>query len=106
MHVVEATGGEPIRLTDAPLGASEPRFSPDGTRIAYLARVPEHGRYAADGKPGSEDPRHITELKYRSDGVGFFRDRPRTSTSSTSRSTAGAPRRCRSRCRSPPGTSA
>ncbi|KQY20566.1 dipeptidyl aminopeptidase [Cellulomonas sp. Root485] len=76
VHVVEATGGEPIRLTDAPLGASEPRFSPDGTRIAYVARVPEEGRYAADGKPGSEDPRHITELKYRSDGVGFFRDRP------------------------------
>ncbi|NUU17444.1 S9 family peptidase [Cellulomonas humilata] len=76
VHVVEATGGEPIRLTDAPLGASEPRFSPDGTRIAYLARVPEEGRYAADGKPGSEDPRHITELKYRSDGIGFFRDRP------------------------------
>ncbi|WP_146847348.1 S9 family peptidase [Cellulomonas terrae] len=76
VHVVEATGGEPIRLTDAPLGASEPRFSPDGTRIAYVARVPEEGRYAADGKPGNEDPRHITELKYRSDGVGFFRDRP------------------------------
>lgn len=76
VHVVEASGGEPIRLTDAPLGASEPRFSPDGTRIAYVARVPEDGRYAADGKPGNEDPRHITELKYRSDGVGFFRDRP------------------------------
>ncbi|KQR11144.1 S9 family peptidase [Cellulomonas sp. Leaf334] len=76
VHVVESTGGEPIRLTEAPLGASEPRFSPDGTRIAYVARVPEEGRYAADGKPGNEDPRHITELKYRSDGVGFFRDRP------------------------------
>jgi len=76
VHVVEAAGGEPIRLTDAPLGASEPRFSPDGSRVAYVARVPEEGRYAADGKPGSEDPRHITELKYRSDGVGFFRDRP------------------------------
>ncbi|KRD41706.1 dipeptidyl aminopeptidase [Cellulomonas sp. Root930] len=76
VHVVEADGGEPFRLTDAPLGASEPRFSPDGTRIAYLARVPEEGRYAAEGKPGNEDPRHITELKYRSDGIGFFRDRP------------------------------
>ncbi len=76
VHVVESDGGEPVCLTDAPLGASEPRFSPDGTRIAYLARVPEEGRYAADGKPGNEDPRHITELKYRSDGIGFFRDRP------------------------------
>ena len=57
VHVVETAGGEPVRLTNAPLGASEPRFSPDGTRIAYVARVPEEGRYAADGKPGSEDPR-------------------------------------------------
>ncbi|MEZ0449468.1 S9 family peptidase [Cellulomonas sp. ICMP 17802] len=76
VHVVESAGGEPFRLTDAPLGAAEPRFSPDGTRIAYTARVPEPGRYDADGKPGSEDPRHITELKYRADGIGFVRDRP------------------------------
>ncbi|MBO3103118.1 S9 family peptidase [Cellulomonas fengjieae] len=76
VHVVEAAGGEPIRLTDAPLGASEPRFSPDGTRIVYLARVPEEGRYSADGSPGAEEPRHITELRYRADGIGFVRDRP------------------------------
>ena len=76
MYVVETTGGEPIRLTDAPLGASEPRFSPDGTRIAYVARVPEEGRYAAGRRAGQRGPRHITELQYRVDGVGFFRDRP------------------------------
>lgn len=76
VHVVESSGGEPVRLSDAPLGASAPRFSPDGTRIAYLARVPEAGRYEPDGRPGSEPPRHITELKYRADGVGFVRDRP------------------------------
>ena len=52
VHVVEAAGGEPVRLTDAPLGASSPRFSPDGTRIAYLARVPEPGRYEPDGRAG------------------------------------------------------
>ncbi len=76
LHVVEATGGEPVRLTDAPLGVSEPRFSPDGTRVAYLARVPEEGRYVADGDPAGEPPRHITTYRYRGDGVGFFRDRP------------------------------
>ncbi|MET0788043.1 MAG: S9 family peptidase [Cellulomonas sp.] len=76
VFVVESTGGEPLQLTDAPLGAAEPRFSPDGTRVSYVARVPEPGRYEADGKPGSEDPRHITELRYRADGVGFVRDRP------------------------------
>lgn len=76
VFVVESAGGEPVQLTDAPLGAAEPRFSPDGTRIAYVARVPEPGRYEPDGKPGSEGPRHITELKYRADGIGFVRDRP------------------------------
>lgn len=76
VFLVESAGGEPVQLTDAPLGAAEPRFSPDGTRISFVARVPEPGRYEADGKPGSEDPRHITELKYRSDGTGFLRDRP------------------------------
>ena len=76
LHLVEASGGEPRRLTDAPLGASSPQFSPDGTRLAYLARVPEEGRYEADGSPGAEAPRHITELQYRADGLGFSRDRP------------------------------
>ena len=76
LHVVEAAGGEPVRLTDTPLGVSEPRFSPDGTRVAYLARVPEEGRYVAGEDPGTEPPRHITTFRYRGDGVGFFRDRP------------------------------
>ncbi|WP_182111868.1 S9 family peptidase [Actinotalea sp. JY-7876] len=76
LHVVEAGGGEPVRLTDAPLGVSEPRFSPDGARLAYLARVPEEGRYVAGEDPGAEAPRHITTFRYRGDGIGFFRDRP------------------------------
>ncbi|WP_374204919.1 TolB family protein, partial [Actinotalea sp. C106] len=76
LHVVEADGGEPMLLTDAPLGVSEPRFSPEGTRIAYLARVPEEGRYVPGGDAGAEPPRHITTFRYRGDGVGFFRDRP------------------------------
>lgn len=76
VHVVEVGGGEPVRLTDAPLGASEPRFSPDGGRVAYLARVPEAGRYVEGEDAGGEPPRHITTFRYRGDGVGFVRDRP------------------------------
>lgn len=75
VYVVEATGGEPVRLTDAPLGASSPRFSPDGRRVAYLARVPDDGRYVPDGDPAAEPPRHITSFRYRGDGLGFERDR-------------------------------
>lgn len=77
LHLVEATGGEPVRLTDAPLGVQTSRFSPDGTTLAYVARVPEDGRYSADGEPGGEKPRHITEFPYRHDGVGFTRDKRR-----------------------------
>lgn len=76
VHLVEATGGEPVLLSAAPLGATEPRFSPDGSRIAYLARVPEEGRYEEGGDPAGEPPRHITTFRYRADGIGFFRDRP------------------------------
>lgn len=75
LYVVESSGGEPVRLTDAPLGVSAPRFSPDGRRIAYLARVPEEGRYVAGGDAAAEPPRHITSFRYRGDGVGFERDK-------------------------------
>ncbi|UJP38750.1 S9 family peptidase [Cellulomonas palmilytica] len=77
LYVVEASGGEPFRVTDQPLGAGQPRFSPDGRRIAYVARVPEDGRYVADGDPGAERPRLITQLRNRVDGVGHLRDRVR-----------------------------
>jgi dipeptidyl aminopeptidase/acylaminoacyl peptidase len=40
-----AAGGEAIRVTDAPLGARTPKFSPDGTRILYVA----------DAWPGAKD---------------------------------------------------
>ncbi len=75
LHVVEAGGGEPVRLTDAPLGVSDPRWSPDGRRLVYGARVPDEGRYVADGDPSAEAPRLITEYQYRHDGLGFTRDR-------------------------------
>jgi len=75
VHVVPVTGGEPVAVTTAPLGAASPRFSPDGTRVAYLARVPEAGRYAPGAEAAAEGPRHITAPQYRADGIGFTRDR-------------------------------
>lgn len=75
VHLVEVAGGEPFPVTDAPLGASAPRFSPDGSRVSFLARVPEEGRYVKDGDPAAEAPRLITVPKYRADGLGFVRDR-------------------------------
>jgi dipeptidyl aminopeptidase/acylaminoacyl peptidase len=80
LHLVELAGGEPIALTteaDHPLGAGAPVWSPDGSALAYTARVPEAGRYGTlEGVgPEAEPPRLITAPAYRLDGVGFTRDR-------------------------------
>ena len=81
VHVTGLAGGEPVRLTDHPLGAGAPVWSPDGSRLAYSARVPEPGRYGtedAEGKkpsPDAEPARLVTELAYRQDNLGYTRDR-------------------------------
>lgn len=73
----EGLEGEPRRITDHPLGVQGSlRF--DGDTIAYVAPVPEKGRYGTDPDvgPGQEPPRHITDFTYRLDGRGFYLDRP------------------------------
>ncbi|SDO13629.1 S9 family peptidase [Lentzea jiangxiensis] len=76
LYVVPVDGGEPRPLTDLPLGAGAPVWSPDSSRIAFVARVPEEGRYGTtDDGPEAEAPRRITRLDYRVDDVGFRLDR-------------------------------
>lgn len=77
--VMPSGAGEARRLTDHPLGAEAPAWSADSTRLAYLAREAEEGRYGTDEKitPDKEPPRRITRMLYRRDGVGFLGDRPR-----------------------------
>jgi dipeptidyl aminopeptidase/acylaminoacyl peptidase len=77
LFVLPTDSGDARRLTDLPGGAGAPRWSPDSTRIAFTARVPDEGRYGRDEKitPDKEPPRRITGLKYRRDGVGFLVDR-------------------------------
>jgi len=77
LFVMAAHGGEPRKLTDHPLGAGDPAWSPDSTHLAYVARIPGEGRYGTDEKITSdkEPPRRITTRKYRMDNVGFTIDR-------------------------------
>ena len=81
LHLLPADLGDARRVTtheQHPLGAGAPRWSPDSTRLAYSARVPEPGRYGTEeGRtPDKEPPRRITRLDYRLDDVGFTLDRP------------------------------
>ncbi|MBM7775366.1 dipeptidyl aminopeptidase/acylaminoacyl peptidase [Actinokineospora baliensis] len=82
LHVIPVDGGEAKQLTDLPLGAGAPVWAPDSRRIAFVARVPEPGRYGAADADGAapdaaaEAPRVITRLEYRFDDIGFLGDRP------------------------------
>ena len=78
VHLLDARGGEPLQITDQLLGAGPADWSPDGSRLAFTARVAEPGRYGTvDGlEPGAESPRRITGLRWHANGVGFSTDRP------------------------------
>ena len=77
LFAVRASGGEPVQVTDQPLGVTGFDISPDSQTIVFAARVPEHGRYATlDGVgDGLEDPRLITQYKYRMNGLGYTTDK-------------------------------
>ena len=77
VFVTVAQGGEPVQVTDAPLGIEEYVWSPDSRSMAFTARVPEPGRYGSvpDLGPNAEAPRRITTLKYTANGVGYTTDR-------------------------------
>jgi dipeptidyl aminopeptidase/acylaminoacyl peptidase len=77
LHVMATDGGEPRRVCEHPLGLEGFAWSPDSTRIAYVARVPEEGRYGTDKDvgPEKEPPRRITGFQYRLDNLGFTFDR-------------------------------
>ncbi|MDH6132946.1 dipeptidyl aminopeptidase/acylaminoacyl peptidase [Kitasatospora sp. MAA4] len=75
IHLLPMDGGEAYPVTEEPMGAGQPVWSPDSSRIAYTSRVPEAGRYTGD--PRAEKPRRITTLRYQTDGLGYTVDRPR-----------------------------
>ncbi|WP_396658490.1 S9 family peptidase [Microbacterium sp.] len=78
LFVMDAGGGEPVQATDAPLGVSEFAWAPDGRSLAFVARIPEKGRYGTvEGLDASaEAPRHITGIRWHANGLGYLADRP------------------------------
>ena len=77
VFVVAAHGGEPVQVTDQPGGVTDLAFSPDGSRLAFTARVPEPGRYGTvEGRDATaEPPRRITGIRWHANGLGYL-DRP------------------------------
>ena len=77
LRLLPTDGGEARVITDLPLGAGSPRWSPDSSAIAFVARVPDTDRYGTNElvPPGKEAPRRITGLTYRLDDLGFLTDR-------------------------------
>ncbi|GAA4356547.1 S9 family peptidase [Microbacterium rhizosphaerae] len=78
VFVVAATGGEPVQATDAAASVSEFAWSPDGGMLAFVARVPENGRYGTvEGlDAAAEAPRRVTGIRWHANGLGYIADRP------------------------------
>jgi len=62
IHVVDAGGGEPVQVTDAPLGVESFDWSEEGTSLAFSARVPEERRLPALWEQLYPDP--MPKLRY------------------------------------------
>ena len=89
LYAMPADGGEATQLTDLPngvFGQGGVAWSPDSTRLAFVARVGGWQEPEREEDRGKSRPAHvISTLKYRFEGVGYTYDRPRTSSSCRSR---------------------
>jgi len=76
LFVAPAEGGEAAQATDERLGVEGFAWASEG-RLAYLARVPEDGRYGTlkGVGPAAEGPRRLTTLQIRANGLGWTGDR-------------------------------
>jgi dipeptidyl aminopeptidase/acylaminoacyl peptidase len=79
LYAMPADGGEAIQLTDLPNGvapAAGLAWSPDSTRLAFVARVGGWQEPERQEDRGKSRPAHVvTTLKYRFEGLGYTHDR-------------------------------
>lgn len=76
LAIVDAQGGEPQVITNAPLGVRSFVWDRDSKTLAFVAAIPEEGRYGTlEGVPASkEDARRVTGNKYKMNGRGYVAD--------------------------------
>ena len=72
LYVMDLNGGEPARLTSMPLGASDPRWMPDGKHIAFLSPVYE-GHWSLDETTREAKRRKDNKVKARVTDNRFYR---------------------------------
>ena len=66
--LIDLKGGEALQLTRAPLGVMSFKWAPDGKSIFYLAKDKKELPKGREGHTA----RHITLLRYKFNGVGYF----------------------------------
>jgi len=76
IYIIATDGGEARTVTDLPLGAGRPVWSPNGMSLALAAPVD----LAATGRPDKADqaghrPVVVERLGYKADGAGLIKDR-------------------------------
>ena len=77
LRILDLAGGEPIAPALGELSCSEPAWSPDGRRIAFIAQT-DPQRFIVGKAPKDDAPmaRRITVLDYRYDYEGYLDRRP------------------------------
>ena len=72
-------GGQAVRVAILDDEVSELEWSPDGTRLAFVARARDESQYGTAARPRPENdmpPRRLRHLFFRLDTVGWTVDRP------------------------------
>ncbi len=75
VHVIPTGGGEPRRLTDFDLGASEAEWSPDGTRLAVVGKTWTDEWAGLDEEERERRPSRVTRAGWRFDNETWWHDR-------------------------------